>query len=122
MTDPRGYSRGTRAALAWLSGGRCYNPDCACRIIAFFEGEPYIDYFIAHIRDARPGNRYVADMTSDQRRSFANLILLCKPCHTLVDKAHPKEYPIEGLEAWKRERRGLRACTWRNWEFLTRQP
>ncbi len=28
MTGPRSYSAPTRAALALLSRGRCYNPDC----------------------------------------------------------------------------------------------
>jgi hypothetical protein len=72
----------------------------------FIEGEPYIDYQIAHIRDANPGNRYVEAMTDDQRRSFENLILLCKPHHELVDKRHPDRYSIEDLDEWKRLREG----------------
>jgi hypothetical protein len=106
MADPRGYSAGTRAALAQLSRGSCYNPECTRSIIRFVDGEPYVDYQIAHIRDARPGNRYAAAMTDDDRRSFANLVLLCKPCHTLVDNAHPEDYSIERLDAWKRKREG----------------
>ena len=104
MTGPRGYSAGTRAALAQLSRGSCYNPECTRSIITFVDGEPYVDYQIAHIRDASPGNRYVADMTDNERRSFANLVLLCKPCHTLVDKAYPENFSIELLEGWKRAR------------------
>ena len=106
VTDPRGYSSGTRAALAHLSRGTCYNPDCTCSIIRFIDGEPYVDYQIAHIRDAKLGNRYDPDMTDDQRRAFANLILLCKPCHTRVDKTHLQDYNVERLEAWKRRREG----------------
>ncbi len=43
-------------------------------------------------------------MTDDERRAFANLVLLCKPCHDLVDKVHPQEYPTTRLEAWKHDR------------------
>ncbi len=108
MTGPRTYSAGTRAALAHLLRGRCYNPDCERQepIIRFVAGEPHVDYHIAHIRDARPGNRYVAAMTDDDRRAFANLVLLCKPCHDIVDKDRPQDYPIERLERWEREREG----------------
>lgn len=76
MTGPRSYSAATRAALALLSRGRCYNPDCERPdpIIVRRGGEPYIDYEIAHIRDAEPGNRHVADMTVAERRAFANLV------------------------------------------------
>ena len=47
-------------------------------------------------------NRYVADMTDDQRRSFPNLVLLCNPHHKLVDKVRPDDYSVEDLEQWKR--------------------
>lgn len=55
MSGPRAYSAGTRAALAYLSRGACYNPDCGRRqpIIEWRGDDPYIDYQIAHIRDAK---------------------------------------------------------------------
>ncbi len=106
MAGPRDYSTATRAALAMLSRARCYFPGCQVRILRFLDGEPYIDYQIAHIRDAHPGNRYVEGMTDDERRSFGNLILLCKPHHELVDSRHPDRYSIEDLEGWKRSREG----------------
>ena len=104
MPGPRDYSRGTRAALAMLSKGSCYYPGCGEPTIVFIEGEPIINYHIAHIRDANPGNRYVAGMTDDERRSFANLVLLCKPHHDWVDKVHPDRFTIEDLDSWKEER------------------
>jgi len=70
---------------------------------------------IAHIHAVEPGGaRYDANMTDEARRSFPNLILLCKPCHDLVDKAAVEQYPPEVLERWKTEREavgmaGLRA-------------
>jgi len=43
-------------------------------------------------------------MTDDDRRSFPNLILLCKPHHDLVDKIRPDDSPVETLEQWKLQR------------------
>lgn len=106
VPGPRDYSASTRAALAMLSRARCYFPGCPEQILRFLDEEPYIDYQIAHIRDANPGNRYVAGMTDDERRAFSNLILLCKPHHELVDRRHPDRYSIEDLEGWKRSREG----------------
>lgn len=101
---PRDYSQGTRAALAALSRGRCYEPTCTRPIIAFIGDEAFADFQIAHIFDAKPGNRYRSDMTDDERRAFSNLVLLCKPHHELVDKRHPERYSAELLLAWKTER------------------
>ena len=65
MPDASRYSAGTRAALALLSRGTCYYPGCQEQVIVFQEGEPYINYQIAHIRDANPGNRYDSAMDDD---------------------------------------------------------
>ena len=104
MAGPRDYSQPTRAALAVLSRGTCYFPDCQRPVIVFIDDEPYVDVHIAHISDAKPGNRYDVSMTDDERRSFGNLILLCKPHHDLVDRAHPNRYRVEDLAAWKANR------------------
>jgi hypothetical protein len=111
MAGPRSYSRGTRATLVVLSGGACYFPRCTTRIFEFKDGEPYTTYHIAHIRDARPGNRFDVSMTDDRRRRFENLILLCKPHHEEVDQRHPERYSAELMERWKlaREKGGLSA-------------
>lgn len=91
-----------------LSAGRCYFPDCTAPILRFADDpskgiapEPHIDYQIAHIRDAKKGNRYDPTMTDPERASFSNLILLCKPHHDLVDKTHPELYASSDLERWK---------------------
>jgi hypothetical protein len=104
VSGPRDYSTGTRAALAWLSQGRCYYPGCPKPIIAVQDGEAFIDYQIAHIRDAKPGNRYDQAMTDAERRRFDNLVLLCKPHHELVDKRHPEDFSTETLVGWKADR------------------
>ena len=106
MSGPRDYSAGTRAALAALSKGTCYYPSCKTQILEFIDGEPFVNYEIAHIRDAKPGNRYDPTMTDDGRRAFANLVLLCKPHHTLVDKTHPDRFSVEDLQQWKADREG----------------
>ncbi len=106
MDGPRAYSAGTRAALFHLSRGVCYFPDCTRPVVVFLDGEPYIDCQITHIRDAKPGNRYSAEMSDEDRRSFVNLVLLCKPHHELVDKRRPEDFYITDLEDWKRSREG----------------
>ncbi|MBB5155908.1 hypothetical protein [Saccharopolyspora phatthalungensis] len=51
-------------------------------------------------------------MTDDERRSFDNLILLCKEHHELVDTKHPDKYSVETLKSWKQDREApLRAQT-----------
>lgn len=119
MVDPRGYRAGTRAALALFSQGHCYFPSCKVPTFVFVDGEPMINYQIAHIRDAKPGNRYVKDMTDEERRAFNNLVLLCQPHHTEVDKVHPEKYSIATLESWKAERESGGVAQLRGLDGLT---
>lgn len=119
MVDPRGYRAGARAALALFLHGHCYFPGCKVPTFVFVDGEPIINYEIAHIRDAKPGNRYVKDMTDDERRAFKSLVLLCQPHHTEVDKVHPDRYSIETLESWKVERESGAVAQLRGLDGLT---
>lgn len=121
QVGPRDYTAGTRAGLVLLSQGTCYFPGCTTRTIEFIDGETFVNFQIAHVRDAKPGNRYGAAMTDDERRSFANLVLLCKPHHTLVDKTHPERYSIEDLEQWKSEREGAAMGSLRGLHDLTEE-
>jgi hypothetical protein len=105
----RNYSAGTRAALQTLNRGTCYYPMCREPVVKRIEGadpiEYSINYEIAHIRAAREGGpRHDRSMSDAERISVQNLILLCKPHHTYVDKRHPDKYPPETLLAWKAER------------------
>jgi hypothetical protein len=43
-------------------------------------------------------------MTAEERKAFSNLILLCHPHHTTVDKRRPQDFPAETLHRWKAER------------------
>lgn len=121
MAGPRDYSTGTRAALAALSKGHCYYPRCTEPTIVFVEGEPIVNYQIAHIYDANPGNRYVEGMSDDERRSFKNLLLLCKPHHEWVDKTHPERFPSDVLQAWKEERETSGVAELRGVDGLTEE-
>ncbi|MFZ1491740.1 MAG: hypothetical protein WAS51_17515 [Ilumatobacteraceae bacterium] len=87
----------------------------------FVKGDPKINYHIAHIRDAKPGNRYVAQMTDRERADFANLVLLCKPHHDEVDKTNPRDYSVEDLEAWKRDRENDGVAELRGLDGLTEE-
>jgi hypothetical protein len=103
--DLRRYQQGVRFGLATLCGGTCYWPDCPEPVIRFVGEDPIVNLQIAHIAGAVPGGpRYVLSMTDEQRRSFANLILLCHPHHTTVDKLRPQDFPIPTLREWKASR------------------
>ena len=104
MPGPRAYTNATRTALSSLANGCCYFPGCSTPIVVFVEGEPFLNVDIAHIRDAKPGNRYDPAMTDEERAHFRNLILLCRPHHGLVDTLRPEEFSANLLENWKRDR------------------
>jgi hypothetical protein len=81
MAGPRDYSAATRKALFALSLGRCYEPECQSRVIRMADGVPVVLIQISHIRAAKKdGPRYDPSMTDEQRRSFPNLLLLCRLC------------------------------------------
>lgn len=104
----RKYASGVAAALHSLSGKRCYWPDPPCSepVVRFVKGTPVNNLQIAHIVAAkRNGPRFIR-MPEEERKSFSNLILLCIPHHTLVDKIEPEKYSIELLQEWKAQREG----------------
>lgn len=104
MADPRAYARATLLGLVSLGQATCYWPDPPCGepVVVLVKGRPVTNLQIAHIHAARrDGPRYVEGMTNDQRRDFSNLILLCTPHHTFVDKTNPADYPAEVLQEWK---------------------
>ncbi|MFI6049982.1 hypothetical protein ACIBCO_07830 [Streptomyces violascens] len=84
------------------------------------DGEHILNLEIAHIRAVSSGGkRFDAQITLDERNSFANLILLCKAHHVRADGRDSDQYTVETLEAWKQEResdgqaalQGLRGLT-----------
>ena len=84
-----------------LSRGRCYNPECPSRepIIKFRHGDPYTDYEIAHIRDAKQGNRYVKDMTDEERRAFAQPRVAVHAVSQAGRQGPPPGLPDQGSES-----------------------
>ena len=117
MTDKQSLGAGVKTSLALAAKGDCYCPDCSEPLIVFRDGEPIVNFEFAHIRDELPpkdpnadiGWRYWPDdMSQEQRNEFDNLILLCKPCHKLIDKRKPREFTIERLIEWKNLNEGNR--------------
>lgn len=99
---PRDYTTGTERALFAFSGTTCYFPGCTAKVLIFVGSEPVSNVQIAHISGANQNSpRYDASMSDDERRAFANLILLCTPHHTIVDRLHPEDFPIDVLTGWK---------------------
>jgi predicted restriction endonuclease len=99
MSGPRDYTGGTERALFRLARGTCYYPDCMASIILVVDDEAVVAVETAHIRGAlRDSARYDAAMTDEERRAFANLLLLCTAHHKLVDRLKPAENPPELLE------------------------
>ena len=103
---------GERAALLLAGGTKvCYRPECRQPLVVTRGNDRVTDFEIAHIRDERPprkgsadvGWRYWPDdLTQDERNRFDNLILLCRPCHKLIDKVRPRDFSPELLHDWKR--------------------
>lgn len=76
------------------SSNQCAFPKCTAPIIVdgIAVGE------ICHIRARRKnGPRYDATLSSADRDSYANLLLLCRTCHKLVD-SDPERYTSKLLE------------------------
>jgi len=106
-------SSGVKAHLLADPQGTCFNPICNEPLVVTRSGKPIINFEYAHIRDElRPsspdsdvGWRFWPedDLTQEQRNSPENIILLCGPCHKLIDKIDPKAYSIALLRQWKVE-------------------
>jgi hypothetical protein len=120
LTGPRDYSVGTERALVALSQGTCYYPDCDIPVIVFIEGRAVTNVQIAHISGAHPGSPRFDPALSDQdRASFDNLVLLCKPHHDLVDRIDPDRFAARVLKEWKMDREGPGIAALRGLRGLT---
>lgn len=100
----------TEAALWALSNGRCYAPRCPMPVI--LETRPGVyrkNAWVSHIYGVRQrAARYREGMSSEERDSFKNLLLLCMPHHTEVDdeKTGEQFYPPDVLQEWKVKHEG----------------
>lgn len=90
----------------------CCFPECTEPSWIQVDGRPAKNVEIAHIHAVEErGPRYDPSLTSDQLRSFENLVLLCKKHHNAVDRAGADGYPAETIQEWSREAaraRGIR--------------
>lgn len=103
---PRDYKTSDVKKLYAFSGNSCYNPECSEKLVSSAEKSGTFAHVsdIAHIRGAQEGSaRYDELMDDDMRRSYENLLVLCRTCHGKVDNVElVAEYTRERLEEWKR--------------------
>ncbi|MCY3662494.1 MAG: hypothetical protein OXH28_06670 [bacterium] len=112
----KSIAAGERAALLLANGTMvCYRPECPRPLVVTRQGQLVTDFEIAHIRDELPpqdpsadiGWRYWPDdLAQEERNQFDNLILLCPPCHKLIDRGSPRDFSPELLHEWKRAAEG----------------
>src|SRR4051794_20211871 len=84
---------------------RCSNPDCRRQTAGPTQAPDGLAIVgvAAHIHAAAPGGpRYLAAMSSGERRGIQNGIWLCNVCGTLVDRDVDR-FSAEVLRAWKTE-------------------
>ena len=124
MTDKikkKNIKSGESAALRLYSHNTtCYNPDCNEPLLTERDGMTIVNHDIAHIRDELPPSKpdadigwryYPDDLTQDQRNTISNFLMLCAPCHKLIDRLKPRNYPVELLNEWKKIAEGDQATT-----------
>jgi hypothetical protein len=94
-------SKPTEATIKQLfafSGNQCAFPGCSLPIV---ESIGTITGEICHIRaQSEGGPRFDKTQTNEERHGFANLVLLCRRHHKMVD-AEPDVYSGEALEEIK---------------------
>lgn len=99
------FTSSVKSELARTVGFRCSNPACGVSTAGpnkNFTGSVNLGV-AAHICAASKGGpRYDSQMTSEERRSFANGIWLCQSCSRLIDVDFTN-YTVELLSDWKKE-------------------
>jgi hypothetical protein len=85
------------------SAGVCQNPGCRDDLFkSFLDGAiTSIDELAHVIARTADGPRGSSHLSLAERDEFANIVVLCPSCHTLVDKA-PQQFPPPMLLDWKR--------------------
>ncbi|GAB4149399.1 MAG: hypothetical protein OHK0017_13400 [Patescibacteria group bacterium] len=92
-------SDNTIKKLFALSGNQCAFPDCEARLVNH-QGD--LIGQICHIEAAEPGGqRYNSNQDDEERRSFANLVLMCANHHKITDNV--QEYTVEKLIQIKKD-------------------
>lgn len=103
LSASRSYLQRDLKLLWGLAAGRCSKCKREVAAEATAEDRAAVLGDIAHIAaHGDDGPRVEPSLSADERRRYANLILLCGACHPLVDK-QPNTYTIADLRQWKRE-------------------
>jgi hypothetical protein len=85
------------------SCGYCQRPGCPNRLFVDTGTDNVHIAEIAHIIAASgTGPRADTKVSPADKGAYANLILLCANCHTIIDKA-PKDFPHSLIREWKRK-------------------
>ncbi|GAA1560467.1 tetratricopeptide repeat protein [Kribbella lupini] len=87
-----------------ISGNQCGFDGCQTALTRLEDesDEVVLQGKLAHIVAARTdGPRGESDLTDHERARPSNIILLCDPCHDLVDR-NPERYTVELLQEMKR--------------------
>lgn len=123
----RSYSHQTLKLLWGRAAGRCAVPTCRVNLIADeTEHDPAVPIGeIAHLEGAaNSGPRANARLSSQQRDSYDNLILLCAHCHNKFDRQH-RSHSVEFIrqlkndhEAWVKASLPERGKTKRSWRTV----
>ena len=101
MSKARSYKTSDLKKLFALSGNNCAMPDCSKRLVSK-DGNTVIGK-ICHIEAASEnGPRWNSKMEDDDRRDFANLILMCSDHHDEIDEVvNLKKYSVSVLKKMK---------------------
>lgn len=97
-------SASTRRKLWAECIGYCENPDCLRYL--FFNNNKFDFGELAHIIAASSGgarDTSPAEMSSQERATSDNIIVLCPTCHTMVDKDE-ESFSVDLLKSWKLQR------------------
>jgi hypothetical protein len=110
----------THKILWGRAAGRCSHPEC--RLDVFYDEDeadtPSLVGEMCHIIAENDGQRADATMPIEQKNAYANLILLCRNHHRIIDDPTNGEvhYPVARLhdmkrqhEAWVRDQLGFDA-------------
>ena len=100
------FSQVTKDTLAARAAMICNNPSCSCLTVGPSDVNGPLAITVgeaAHICAARPGPRYDANMTDEQRAAIENGIWLCAYCHTMVDKNNGADFSTVLLHRWKNQ-------------------
>ena len=105
-SNSRNYPQPVRALLWAMSGGWCCFLACDVLCVDLTESSDAPATFgnIAHIEALKDeGPRANPALSEQERNAYANLIVLCRNHHAIVD-ADEETYTVDVLRAWKKAR------------------